>query len=189
MPLIEGANGTFADSEAPTKSYPGAEKRQSPRYKCEGKLEMCQVGTDAYTQASFNDISLHGCFVEAQATYPVGTSLGLRLEAVGRKIASAGIVRVNYPHLGMGIAFVDMNEENCKQLKDLLASISHPSVIMGPGIASSLPANAPLQSVPLISNHAAAVQALINFFENRQMLMRDDFIRVVRQSQTSFLKP
>ena len=186
---IESANAVFADLEAPIKTYQGAEKRQSPRYKCEGYIEMCPVGTNVYTREAFTDISLHGCYVEAQTTYPVGTSLRVKLEAAGRTIETVGTVRVNYRLLGMGIAFVEMNEENSKQLRDLLATTSRPSVIMGSGIASSLTAHVPLQSLPAISNHAAVVQALISFFENRQMLMRDDFIRIVRQSQTTSVKP
>ena len=40
-----------------------------------------------------------------------------------------------------------------------------------------------LKGVPLISNPEAAVQALVEFFESRQMLMRDDFLRVLSKSQ------
>jgi hypothetical protein len=40
-----------------------------------------------------------------------------------------------------------------------------------------------LNAVPLITDPGAAVQALIEFFESRQMLMREDFLRIVRKSQ------
>ena len=94
-----------------------------------------------------------------------------------------GNVRVNYPYLGMGIAFVDMSEENRAQLKGLLSSISRPTVVMGPRVASSLPPGGASVAVPLISDPSAAVQALTEFFENRQMLMRDEFLRILRNSQ------
>ena len=54
---------------------------------------------------------------------------------------------------------------------------------MGPGIASTLPAPKPLEAVPPIANPTAAMLALIEFFENRQMLMREDFLRILRNSQ------
>jgi len=164
--------------------YQGAEKRRSRRYKCEGSVQIRQEGRDVNTWASFTDISLHGCYVEAQATYPAGTLLHLKLEANGIRIETQGTVRVNYPYLGMGIAFVDMSEENQAHLRQMLATITHACVIMGPGIASSLPATGPLNAVPLITDPGAAVQALIEFFESRQMLMREDFLRIVRKSQT-----
>lgn len=163
--------------------FQGAEKRRSFRYKCEGSAEIREEGCDVRTWASFTDISLHGCYVEAQATYPVGTLLHMKLDANGIRVESKGNVRVNYPYLGMGIAFVEMTDDNQARLRQLLATISHPCVIMGPGIASTLAAEGPLNSVPLITDPGAAVQAVIEFFENRQMLMREDFLRLLQKSQ------
>lgn len=172
-------------SAAGQPSYPGAEKRRSPRYKCEGSAEMRELTCDVHTWATFTDISLHGCYVEAEATYPVGTVLQMKLAANGAKVEVTGNVRVSYPYLGMGIAFVNMTDENEARLRDMLSTVLRPSVIMGPGIASSLPATGPLEAVPLISDPTAAIQALVEFFENRQMLMRDDFLRILRQSQST----
>jgi hypothetical protein len=56
-------------------------------------------------------------------------------------------------------------------------------MIGGPGIASTLPSTGPLNAVPLINDPAKAIQALMDFFESRQMLMRDDFLRLIRKSQ------
>lgn len=92
-------------------------------------------------------------------------------------------MRVSYPYLGMGIAFSDVSDENAARLRRLVANVSRPCVIMGPGIASSLPATAPLSAIPMITDPAAAVQALVEFFESRQMLMREDFLRLLRKSQ------
>ena len=169
--------------------FQGAEKRRSPRYKCEGSAEMREEGCDVKTWATFTDISLHGCYVEAQATYPVGTVLHMKLEAGGVRVETKGNVRVNYPYLGMGIAFIEMSEQGSQGLKELLGRISRPSVILGPGIVSALPSSAPLDGVPLISDSAAAVRALIEFFETRHMLTREDFLRVLKTSQKAPAKP
>jgi hypothetical protein len=194
-PLAEGSQpgqrvwgGITGTAAAPAQS-PGAEKRRSPRYKCEGSVELREEGCDVRTFAAFTDISLHGCYVEAQATYPVGTALHLKLETNGHKVETRGTVRVNYPYLGMGIAFVEMSEDHQAHLRELLASIARPSVIMGPGIASSLPASEPLHGVPTITDPLAAIQALFDFFENRQMLMREDFLRILRSSQSPKTTP
>jgi len=177
------SNPSSAPNSGAQERFRGAEKRRSSRYKCEGSVEMREEGCDVHTWATFTDVSLHGCYVEAQATYPVGTILHLKLEANGSKVEAQGNVRVNYPYLGMGIAFVEVSDENRARLKELLCTVSRPSMIMGPGIASSLPSREPLHAVPLISDPRAAVQAIIEFFEDRQMLMREDFLRIVRQSQ------
>jgi len=170
---------------APDSQHKGAEKRRSPRYKCEGSAQICEDGRDVPTWASFTDISLHGCYLEAQATYPTGTLLHMKMEASGVRLETQGIVRVTYPYLGMGVAFNNMSEENVVLLKRLLAVVSRPCLIMGPGIASSLPATDPLGAIPVIAKPEAAVAALIEFFESRQMLLRDDFIRLLKKSQGS----
>ncbi len=164
--------------------FHGSDKRRAPRYKCEGSAQIREDGRDVHTWATFTDISLHGCYVEAQATYPAGTLLHLQLDANDIRLEVKGNVRVNYPYLGMGIGFVDLSPENDTLLRQMLATISHPCMIVGPGIASSLPSSSPFRALPSITNPEAAVQELIDFFETRQMLMRDDFLRILRKSQS-----
>lgn len=164
--------------------FQGSEKRRSPRYKCEGSAEIREDGRDVRTWATFTDVSLHGCYLEAQATYPPGTILHMKLEANGIAVEAKGNVRVSYPYLGMGIAFEGMSDENQARLRRLLATLSHPCIIMGPGIASSLPSiSNRTETIPTITNPQAAIQDLVEFFESRQMLMREDFLRLLRKSQ------
>lgn len=174
--------GTSSAAATVGERFEGAEKRRAPRYKCEGSAQIREESCDIHTWVTFSDISLHGCYVEAQATYPAGTVLHMNMEANGIRFETKGVVRVSYPYLGMGIAFAEMSDENTAALKRMLATISHPTVIMGPGIASSLPAVEPLD-LPAITKPEAAVSALAEFFERRQMLMRDEFVRIVKKSQ------
>lgn len=182
-PATEAGTSTQTSDTSPDEKFKGAEKRRSARYKCEGSAEVREEGCDVRTWVTFTDVSLHGCYVEAQATYPPGTVLHMKMEANGIRLETIGIVRVTYPYLGMGIAFEGISDESKGRLKQLLATLSHRSVIMGPGIASSLPAKGPLENVPLISDPAVAIQALVEFFETRQILMRDDFLRLLKKSQ------
>jgi hypothetical protein len=167
----------------PEEHYEGAEKRRSPRFKCEGSAELREEGCDVRTWATFTDISLHGCYVEAQATYPPGTRLQLKLEANNLRVETKGVVRVTYPYLGMGISFEDVSDEEREQLRRLLMTLSRRCMVMGPGIASSLPADTSMKGAPLISDPAVVVQALVSFFENRQVLMRDEFLRILNTTQ------
>ena len=164
-------------------SFKGAEKRRSPRYKCEGSAEVREDGCDVRTWATFTDVSVHGCYVEAQATYPAGTILHLKLEVNGMRVETKGAVRVSYPYLGMGIAFTEISEESATNLRKLVISLSHPCVVMGPGITAALPAAALSDAIPLISDPAAVMQAIVEFFETRQMLMREDFLRLLKKRQ------
>lgn len=122
-----------------SESFGGAEKRRSPRYKCEGSAEVREEGCDVRTWATFTDISLNGCYAEAQATYPAGTLLHMKMEVNGIRFEAKGKVRVSYPYLGMGIAFEEISDENVIRLKQLLGTLSQPVIIVGPGANASHP--------------------------------------------------
>ena len=132
---------------------------------------------------TFTDISLHGCYVEATTTYRVGVKLGLKLEANGFRVEAIGEVRVSYPHLGMGIAFSQMSEEDRERLRELVRSISRPSVILGARVATPTPSTLQPEGSPQVANPAAALQAMVNFFEDRHMMGREEFLRILRKGQ------
>jgi hypothetical protein len=188
-PAVETTPNTtaeFSGAFSAQNEYHGVEKRRTPRYKCEGRVELYEAGCDVHTSAVLTDLSLHGCYVETQATYPVGTTLAMKLNTNGRKFEVNGVVRVHYPSLGMGIAFVEMTESNRAELKDLFASISQSIMVNPAGRISPLSSSRePLESLPRISDPMAAVQALLDFFKDRQMIVREDFLRVLRQSQNA----
>lgn len=178
---IPPANESSA-ADAVDAKFSGAEKRRSTRYQCSGSARICQDGSDVATWATFTDVSLHGCYVEAQATYPAGTPLQMKLEANGIRLETKGTVRVSYPYLGMGIAFTDMTQENIAELKRLLGTLSRHSILAGPGLASSIPAADVLKAVAL-TNPQAAIQGILDYFETRQVLMRDEFVKILQKSQ------
>ncbi|MGA8274336.1 MAG: PilZ domain-containing protein [Candidatus Sulfotelmatobacter sp.] len=167
------------------KQADSSEKRQSPRYHCQGSAYLRDVRSGVATWATFTDISLHGCYVEAMSTFRVGSPLTLTLEVNGFRVESKGEVKVVYPNLGMGISFTTMSEENREKLRELLGSLSRPSVILGPR-ASARPQPTPKpESLSAALNPAAVLKALTNFFEERQMLSRDEFLRILRKIQSS----
>jgi PilZ domain len=172
-----GTPGSPAGSPKPA----GAEKRRSPRYKCEGSAEVREEGSDVRLWATCTDISMHGCYVEATTVYPVGTVLLMKIDAQNLRIQVQGDVRVSYPYLGMGVAFTHMAEEDRTRLKEMLRTLGRPSVIMGTGAY----AQGHSDPVPDISDPGAALSALIEFFEMRQMLTRAEFVQLLYKSQIS----
>lgn len=169
------------DREDTRASFSGVEKRRSSRFKCEGSAEIREDGRDVRTWAAFTDVSIHGCYVEAQATYPAGTVLQMKLDAKGVKIEAKCTVRVNYPYLGMGIAFVEMTDENRVCLRRLLGIVAQPES----GPQDVTPSSVSKPAVASVSHPDAAVQALISYFETRHMLTREDFLGILNTSQSS----
>jgi hypothetical protein len=163
-------------------SHAGAEKRRSPRYKCQGSVRVQEAGTSVATWATFTDISMSGCYVEATSGYRAGATLNLKLEANGFRIEASGEVRVAYPQLGMGISFTRMSDADREHLRGLLRTISSPSVILSsrPSVRASAPL--PVQALPAVTDPAAILQALWNFFEDRHLMGREEFLRILRNT-------
>jgi hypothetical protein len=170
---------------APGRTGPVPEKRRSPRYRCQGSAQLREISSGIATWATFSDISLHGCYVESAAGYARGSALALMIEVNGFRVEAAGEVRVAYPGLGMGISFTKMSEEDRERLRGLVRSLSQPSVIMSPRpherLASTSP---PVTPAPAVANPTAALQAISKFFEERHVMGREEFLRILRKSHT-----
>jgi hypothetical protein len=131
----------------------------------------------------FSDISLHGCYVEAAAGYPPGSILTLRIEVNNFRVEAIGELRVTYPGLGMGISSTQIADEDRGRLRELVRSISPPSVIIGARPADRVSITPLSSSLPAVANPSAALQAIQKFFEDRHVMGREEFMRILRNSQ------
>jgi hypothetical protein len=193
-----GAGSAEAETEIKTGDLPPpetvsparADKRKSPRYKCAGSARIQEIGGAVATWATFADISMHGCYVETAAPHRVGATLALKLDANGFRVEVTGEARVIYPGLGMGISFTKISDENRERLRALVRSISRPSVILGSlSLGSRVEPRPPSPPTPqsgaspAVANPAAALQAILKFVENRHVMGREEFLRILRLSQ------
>lgn len=172
-----------------SEGYTGVEKRISVRYKCEGTIEMHEGGCEAPTWATITDVSMHGCYVDTHATYSVGTALGLKLDVNGISLQTRGVVRVNYPYLGMGIAFTQVSQESQDRLREILRAATRPTGIGKTVNVAAPPARSPLGAVPPISDSATVIHTLIEFFQQNQMLTREGFLRILWKSAATSQTP
>jgi PilZ domain-containing protein len=160
------------------------ERRRSIRYRCDGSAELRPKDSDVRTWGTLSDISMHGCYIEMTATYPVGTFVDLSLEAVGVRVHVAGEVKVSYPFLGIGIAFREVASEQRENLRELLQRLStngrsirpEPAAIGSDGLPVSLPS----------PNHAyEMVKELANFFQNHPDLPQATFGEILARWTSS----
>jgi hypothetical protein len=176
---------TRSSAIAASANSTSGEKRRSPRYRCQGSARLRELGSGVSTWSTFTDISLHGCYVEAMSTFRSGAKLALTMEVNGFRVETHGEVRVVYPNLGMGICFTIMSEPNREQLQELLRSLSRPSVILGVRREVDAAPSPQPDGAASIANPAAALQAVITYFDERLILSREEFLRILRKSQGS----
>ena len=177
-----GVPGRGNVNSPPQLSPLPSDKRKSPRYKCTGSVRLQQSASAAPLWASFTDISLSGCYVESAAPYPRGAPIQMKLDVNGFHVEARGEVRVAYPGLGMGVAFTSMSEADRGHLRELVHSIARPSVLMGLRVAPQRGLIGPAET-PSITNPAVALRAMVTFFENRHMMGREDFLKILRGNQ------
>jgi hypothetical protein len=126
---------------------------------------------------------LAGCYVEAAAGYPVGSTVALTIEVNGYRVEVTGEVRVPYPGLGMGISFTEVSDKDRERLRALVRSISQPSVIIGARAPERPPSSAQVNAVPGVANPGAALLAVTKLLEDPHVLGREEFLRILRKSQ------
>lgn len=187
-PAVAASGAAAAPAPAPCHPMEGArpgDKRRSPRYPCQGSAHLREISSGAARWATFTDISLHGCYVEAMSTFPAGARVEFTLEVNGFRVAGEGEVRMMYSNLGMGIGFTALSDPDRERLRELLRSLSRPSVIMGAGLWRNASGASPPELSSSVPDPEAALQALIHFFRQRNLLTREEFARILRHSQSS----
>jgi hypothetical protein len=168
------------DPEA-AASVSGTNRRQSPRLRCSGSAEIRTEGSDVRLWGTLTDISLHGCYVEMNVTFPVDTKVALLLKSCGIRIQTSGTIRASYPFLGMGIGFVDIEPEQQLQLKQLLTTLGGQSAIFRGAPAPENPLNDALRSV----DPRALLGEITEFFRKNQLLSRDEFQQIAKRVRRS----
>jgi PilZ domain-containing protein len=151
------------------------ERRATPRFKCEGSAQVRAENSDVRTWGSITDVSLHGCYLEMTATFPVGTTVFIQLELGGNRVDVKGEVRVNYPFLGMGIAFREVTPQNRLKLGEMVLKAAREVRLVAPHAGD----NQPTWVMPQVSDPKAVVAALGNFFSRKSSLSREEFTRIV----------
>ena len=190
QPLTTASSNTPAVSTPPKKTG-SSERRQSPRYKCQGSAEFRVEGSDVRIWGTFTDLSMHGCYIEMTATYPVGAVVNLVLGKNGLQVYVKGEVRVSYSFLGIGVAFRDVSEESAARLREMIRSLL-PEVQLGisaTGKAIAQPSGQPSagSSLPVIVDLAVVLQAVVEHFERHRILTHEEFALLLRKSQSPSL--
>jgi len=168
--------------KAPATVPEWTEKRRSPRLRCSGSVEFRAEGSDACMWGTLTNVSLHGCYVEMDTTFPVGTkvnvvlkSFGIRIQAPGLVCAS-GTVRAQYPFVGMGIGFADLEPAQQLQLKQLLDALATGGVAAETGAAQENNMEDTLAS----ADPRAILDGIAEFFHKRPGLHRDEFHQIAK---------
>ncbi|MFY9907314.1 MAG: PilZ domain-containing protein [Terriglobales bacterium] len=174
-PVAAAKPGSTAIAAEPAIDW--KERRQSPRLRCSGSAEFRALGTDVRMWGTLTDISLHGCYVEMNTTFPTGTRVDLVLKSFGIRIHSPGTVRATYPFLGMGICFTEIDIEEHQRLKQLLAALAGQKDF-APSVAADESAK---KEAVAAADLRAFFDAITEFYQKQQLLSREEFYQIAKR--------
>jgi hypothetical protein len=129
---------------------------------------------------SLTDISLHGCYVEMPATFPVDTRVILKMNSLGISVSTPGTIRVAYPFLGMGVCFRDTEPGQQRALEQLLRALAGEKAIL------NLPEEQPgTPDIVASADPQLFIEALADFFKKNGSLSRDQFYQIAKRVRRS----
>jgi hypothetical protein len=158
-----------------------ADRRKSPRHRCSGTVEFRADGNDVRLWGTLTDVSLHGCYLEMNTTFPVNTKVSLVLKSCGIQVQSPGTVRATYPFLGMGISFGEIEPGQQLQLQQLLDSLAGRNAVYTTGPA---PDNG-MQDALASADPRALLDEITEFFKKESLLSREDFHKFAKRVRRS----
>jgi hypothetical protein len=159
------------------------DRRRHPRYYVNMLVRIRAEGAAEFEASMLTDISLSGCYVESNAPLPEGTRVELELGPEELRFHAYAIVRVKYASLGMGLQFVDLDEDAAARLHYLIAHLENTrrSDQIAPRLESEDLVSASTTSLEWLPPREAfdsevLLDSLIQFFERKGVLTCDEFL-------------
>ncbi len=144
-------------------------------------------GSDKCMWGTLTNISLHGCYVEMNTTFPVGTKVGVVLKSFGIRIQAPGTVRApgavraTYPSLGMGIGFMELEPDQQANLRELLDALSGRITVSSDVVVEEYG----IRDIPASADQRAFLEEITKFFQQNQLLNREEFYQIAKRVRRS----
>jgi hypothetical protein len=121
---------TFSDTRNASIAQ-GDERRKAPRYRLVAIADLTDPEDGKLVPGKVAQISRSGCYIDSPKTFPVGTSLKVIIFRDERTfVAKANIIHVQ-EQMGMGVAFLDVAEDQLKILDSWLGELPSTSALTG----------------------------------------------------------
>jgi hypothetical protein len=99
------------------------DRRSHTRFPISGCVFIAGTRGTEGMSAKLGDISLTGCYVETSDPWQAGSAVTLLLKIGTNEIRAAGVVRVHYPGVAMGIEFTHLNPSDLRILNNLISKL------------------------------------------------------------------
>jgi len=105
------------------------ERRRGSRYRYGAGVKVAKQYSQVPNWCNIADISEYGCYIEMARPFPWGTQLELELRTQDVRLKLRGTVRSSHPGTGMGLQFSFENEEQQRQLQEIVQFLAAGSTL------------------------------------------------------------
>jgi hypothetical protein len=144
-------------------------------------VEFRVEGSAERLWGTLTNISLHGCHVEMNTTFPVGTKVNVVLKSFGIRIQAPGTVRAMSPFLCMGIGFAELEPNQLANLKQLLDTLSGRIAVSNSAVVEEYG----IRDILASTDQRAFLEEIAKFFQKNQLLDRKEFHQIVKRFRRS----
>lgn len=103
---------------------PVKERRANVRYPFTASADVVDVQAAARLSARTSDLGRGGCFIDTVSTFPVGTTVSLRVTSEGKSFEGKARVVYEAVGMGMGLAFTAVEPDQLWVLEKWLGRLS-----------------------------------------------------------------
>ena len=97
------------------------DKRSAKRISYRSEVE-CTVTGDSILNPRISDLSVTGAFIDSLNEIPAGSVLTLKFPLPSGKVVKVEAEVVHsMPHFGMGVRFIDLDEEQKRAIESMIA--------------------------------------------------------------------
>jgi hypothetical protein len=114
----------LAGGSATNSGQPYREQRAVPRYNFIAHVDVIEPASDTRISARVSEISRKGCYIDVLVTLPIGTIIQVKIVRDQGSFNTRGKIIYVQEGMGMGVAFMDVAEDQLKLLDSWLLEIA-----------------------------------------------------------------
>jgi hypothetical protein len=146
------------------------------RHAFSATTEVVDVATGARLATRAADLSLNGCYLDSLNPSVVGSKIRLRIMWGGAELTCTAVVRDSQPGMGMGVAFIDLDEARKGLIQKWIEKLDSTVSVE---LLSSSKADNFKSSNPSDGREALAVK-LIELLQKKGLLSNNDVASLLR---------
>jgi len=115
------------------KNFKGAaeviERRQNERHTFSATAEVVEMSSGIRLSTRAADLSQKGCYLDSLNPFAVGAKVRLYIQSDKAELTCAAMVRDSQPGMGMGIAFMDLDDAQKALIEGWLERLVSPTPV------------------------------------------------------------